>query len=188
MPIFEISSDHSLGFSHSGEVTVSGDGTVELTDEEVRQLVDLIKENDGETDVEELELEDLYPDIYETLDEACRQVAFDAEYEHWVIEGYEGGYYEDPDDLDERLAKLGYKCRVDKKDFLDEDGELDEYSYEDAKSEDLEKWIEEKRSTVENEASFLANLFDICPEIDGVDYEVEIPEAIVEMAYKEMGK
>ena len=47
MPAFNIYNEHSLGFSHSGEARVEGQGTAELTDEEVQKLVDLICENNG---------------------------------------------------------------------------------------------------------------------------------------------
>ena len=48
MPYFTIDFETVLGISHSGEVTAEGEGTVELTDEEVQQLIDLIRENGGE--------------------------------------------------------------------------------------------------------------------------------------------
>ena len=58
MLTFSTDTEISLGISHSGEVTADGTGTVELTDEEVQQLIDLIRENGGETNVEILELEE----------------------------------------------------------------------------------------------------------------------------------
>ena len=44
MPDFNIASEHSLGMSHSGEKTAYGEYVVNLTDEEVKALVDLIRE------------------------------------------------------------------------------------------------------------------------------------------------
>ena len=75
MPIFNIFIERSLGFSHSGEVCVSGDGSVELTDEEVKQLIELIREKGGVTDVDELVLEERYPENYKKLDDACYEIA-----------------------------------------------------------------------------------------------------------------
>lgn len=75
-----------------------GNCEVDLTDEEVRQLVDLIKENDGETDVEVLGLEFEYPDIYETLAEAYRDEASESRFTEMVIEGFENGYLGKPKD------------------------------------------------------------------------------------------
>ena len=69
MALYSIESEQCLGISHSGAVTVNGESAVELSDEEVDILVKLIKEK-GTTDVEELDLENLHPDIYKKLDEA----------------------------------------------------------------------------------------------------------------------
>lgn len=68
--------------SHSGAVTEDGTGTVELSDEEVDTLVRLMQEM-GTADVEELELEDRCPEIFEKLDDAYRGMAWRAEELHW---------------------------------------------------------------------------------------------------------
>ena len=87
MPIFNILTNSPLGVSHSGEVTVSGEDSVHLTDEEVQQLIDLIRENGGETNVEKLNLEERYPEIYERLDEVYHDAASSAAFREWVIGG-----------------------------------------------------------------------------------------------------
>ena len=74
MALYSIESEQCLGMSHSGAVTVNGESAVELSDEEVDILVKLIKENKS-TDVQDLDLEHLHPDIYEKLDEAYCQMA-----------------------------------------------------------------------------------------------------------------
>ena len=71
--------------SHTGEVTVDGESAVELSDEEVDILVRLIRENKT-TDVEELDLENLYPVIYDKLDTACYDMEYNAEEMHWLME------------------------------------------------------------------------------------------------------
>ena len=71
-----------------------GKGSVELEDSQVDQLVALIKEHNGETNVEALGLEEKYPEIYKTLDEASYDAASEANYRHWLIEGYLCGYFE----------------------------------------------------------------------------------------------
>ena len=55
MAEFEIECEKSLGWSHSGEVIIKCKSTVDLTDEEVKVLVNLIREK-GTADVEKLEL------------------------------------------------------------------------------------------------------------------------------------
>ena len=99
MPKFDIEVEISLGFSHSGGVYNDGYGEVELTDEEVNQLVNLMKEKDT-SDVEELDLKTVLPEIYQKLDEAYSTAANKAEEEHWLEDGYyhdECNNYDDAD-------------------------------------------------------------------------------------------
>ncbi len=197
MPIFNIFIERSLGFSHSGEVCVSGDGSVELTDEEVKQLIELIREKGGVTDVDELVLEERYPENYKKLDDACYEIAYKAEYNHWVIEGYENGWYEV--DYDEAISECeewyGFKYIFDLYKFLEDhpgyeadevksEDDIDEDDLSDAKTDVFFKWVEKYRGTLDEdaEASFLSEVFKLEPEIDGVDYDVEIPVDIIKMA------
>ena len=83
--LYSIETDVCLGMSHCGSVNAEGSGYVDLSDEEVKILVDLIREK-GTTDVEEMELEELHPEIFEKLDDAYREVASDAEELHWLWE------------------------------------------------------------------------------------------------------
>ena len=87
MATYEFEVDICLGFSHSGGVYNSGYGEVELSDEEVDQLVALMKGKDT-SDVGEMDLEKELPEIYKKLDAAYRDAAYDAEEEHWLEEGY----------------------------------------------------------------------------------------------------
>lgn len=197
MPVFNIFIETSLGFSHSGEVCASGDGNVVLTDEEVKQLVDLIREKGGVTDVEELGLKERYPEIYEKLDDACSDIAYTAERNHWVIEGFENGWYEV--DTDEAIAKCeehyGFQYVFDRAKFLEDhpgyeaeevksEEDIDEDDLSDAKTDAFFEWVDQYRGTLDEEAevSFLSDVFGLEPEVDDVDYEVEIPVDIVKMA------
>lgn len=195
MPVFKIYDEHSLGFTHCGEVIAEGEGEVELTDEEVQQLIDLIRENDGETDVEELELEDVYPEIYETLDDACRHAAYEAEYHHWIVEGYENQYYDisTSEAIDKCKEYYGFVFEFDKEKFLEENPDYEEDEIDDdviaeAEEEAFDQWVEEYRSTLNDhdEALFLAEVFELDPNIQDVDYEVVIPEGIVAMVEKQL--
>ena len=187
MPTFPIDTESVLGISHSGEVTAEGEGTVELTDEEVQQLIDLIRENGGETDVEKLELEEKYPEIYSKLDEAYREVARHAEYIHWVNEGYDNGWYDlSVDESSERCEEFGFHFEYNPDDFCDEDGEIDEDALEEAKSDALDEWVDEYRGQLNDyeAALFLAEVFDLEPNDAVFDYEysVDIPQEIINMA------
>ena len=192
MPVFSYVSDRFIGISHSGPVTADAEGSVELTDTEVTQLVDLIKENGGEYDVKKLDLQNKYPELYDKLDDACRSMAYKAEYDFWVIEGYENGYYDV--DTNEVIAlceeKYGFKFEFDEKKFREENGyEPDddiEDSVDEARCDAFDNWVEEYRCSLDHdeEIEFLSEVFGLEPNVDDVDYEVEIPDAIVDMAVK----
>ena len=191
MPIFHFSVEQFMGYSHSGSVMAYGTGTVELTDEQLQRLVALIREHGGETHVETLGLKDKYPDIYDVLDEACHDAAWRTAYNHWVIAGYENGWCDDPDDVIEKCEEeYGFKFEFDENAFREENGydpdeEIDEDEIEDARNDAFYEWVEAHRAELgdeDKEVQFLSDVFDIEPEMDGVDYEVEIPEEIVELA------
>lgn len=202
MPIFSIDTETVLGISQSGEVTAEGEGTVELTDEEVQQLIDLIRENGGETNVERLNLEEKYPEIYEMLDEAYHDAASSAAFREWAIEGYECSYFDEPDDFKKAVLAAGfleYKFEPTaemieqyREDYgLDEDDEIDQ--------DELEEYLEDEGlDTFYDCVSKYYNSLDEDGRLDfierfyaealedwdssGVDYVVKIPPAIIKMA------
>ena len=98
MKKFDFTIEICLGFqcNGSGEY-VEGKGSVRLEDSQVEQLVSLIKENGGETDVEKLGLKEKNPEIYAALDSASFDAASYANYKHWLIEGHLCGYFEVPE-------------------------------------------------------------------------------------------
>lgn len=69
MALCDIETEQSLGMSHYGPVSAEGVGTVELADEEVQTLIQLIREK-GTTDVEQLGIKEIHPEIYEKLRKA----------------------------------------------------------------------------------------------------------------------
>ena len=193
MALYSIESEQSLGISHSGEVTVNGESAVELSDEEVDILVKLIKENNS-TDVEELDLENLHPDIYSKLDEAYHDMAYNAEEIHWLREGYDNHYFEyDEDKLMDYCEKnLGFSFEFKPEEYFDED-ELEDYkespdSYEDEiyeeKNRVFSEWLDDYvESLSDDEArSFFYDHMDADLDMDNVDYTVEIPAAIIKKA------
>ena len=197
MPIYNITTENSLGFSHSGEVMACGKGSVELTDEEVRQLIELIREHDGSDDVEVLGLEGRYPDLYKKLDDASREIAYDAEYEHWILEGYYNEYYDvDLDEVMDMCAReydFHFECNP--KDFVDEVervskeyGNQIEWTVEDAahaaKIKAFYEWVADRFDKLDRKAGvhFLAETFQLAPDLSDFHYSVVIPEDIVGMA------
>ena len=194
MALYSIESEQCLGMSHHGAVTVNGESAVELSDEEVDILVKLIKEN-GTTDVDALDLENLYPDIYEKLDEAYSDMAYRAEEIHWLWEGYNNGYFEyDSEKLMDYCEKeLGFEFEYDVKDYyLDdpedleegEEPEIDEDMLEEDKSDAFSEWLDDYLSDLSDDEArdFFYNHMDADLNMDGVEYTVGIPEAIVAKA------
>ena len=190
MALYSIESEQCLGMSHHGAVTVNGESAVELSDEEVNILVKLIKEK-GTTDVEALDLENLYPDIYEKLDEAYSDMAYRAEEIHWLWEGYNNGYFEyDSEKLMDYCEKeLGFEFEYDVKDYyLDdpedleegEEPEIDEDMLEEDKSDAFSEWLDDYLSDLSDDEArdFFYNHMDADLNMDGVEYTVGIPDAI----------
>ena len=186
MPTFDIFTDSSLGYSHNGEVIASGEGSVELTDKEVQLLIDLIRENDGECDVNKLELKDKFPDIFEKLQDVYCNVAKDAEYDHWVLEGYENGWYDVPDEaiVEKCETKYGFSFEYNPEDFINEGkSKVDEDKLMDAKMEALYDWLDQYRiEHLDQEIAFLADVFNLHPNVDDIEYDVVIPTEIIELA------
>ena len=194
MALYSIESEQCLGMSHSGAVTVNGESAVELSDEEADILVKLIKEKDS-TDVEELDLKNLHPDIFDKLDKAYYKMAYDAEEMHWLWEGYENGYFEyDIDELMEYCEKnLDYTFEFDPEEYFDSEYDIEEYkedpeSYEDevydAKCQDFQEWLSDYVSGLSDDEArdFFYNHMDADLNLDDVDYTVEIPQAIIDKA------
>ena len=193
MALYSIESEQCLGMSHSGAVTVNGESAVELSDEEVDILVKLIKENDT-TDVEELDLENLHPTIYNKLDDAYRDMAYDAEEMHWLWEGYNNGYFEyDIDELMEYCEKeLGFSYEFKPEEYFDED-DLEYYkeypeSYEDeieeAKNDAFSEWLDDYVNGLGDDEArdFFYNHMNADLDMDNVEYTVGIPQAIINKA------
>lgn len=129
----------NLGFSHSGGDFNEEYGEVELTDEEVNQLVKLMKEKDS-SDIEEIGLKEALPEFYKKLDEAYKAVAHKAEEEHWLEDGYYRDVchnFENSDMIDFLKEKDSWNYEYDEEEFKDESGELDEEALFDAECDYL---------------------------------------------------
>ena len=194
MALYSIESEQCLGMSHHGAVTVNGESAVELSDEEVDILVKLIQEKNS-TDVGDLDLETLHPDIYKKLDEAYSDMAYRAEEIHWLWEGYNNGYFEyDSEKLMDYCEKeLGFEFEYDVKDYyLDdpedleegEEPEIDEDMLEEDKSDAFSEWLDDYVSGLDDDEArdFFYNHMDADLNMDGVEYTVGIPEAIIAKA------
>ena len=194
MSKFDIEVEICLGYSHCGGVYNDGCGEVELSDKEVEQLVNLMKEK-GTSDIVELELEEKLPEIYGKLDEAYKAVAHKAEEEHWLDEGYyhsECHNYEEADMIDYLIEQGAWNFEYDEEEFKDEDGEIDDDALWEAQSEYLhEEALDDYLAGLHGEEryDFLRNKVGIDVDVFECDYEIAIPSEIIALAFpKEKNK
>lgn len=185
MAVFKITSELPLGLSHFGEVLLPAESTVELTDEEVQSLVRLIEEKKT-IDLKKLELIQTHPIIYEKLKNAYRQMTQDAEEIYWLWEGFRNGYidYDEQELMKYCYASCGFKFDFDKNDYLDEDGEVDDESVEEAEREAFDAWLYDYLYNLEDAEfkDFMHNHMNTVLDVNYVQYRVKIPEAIINMA------
>ena len=171
---------------HSGSVGSTGCAAIELSDEEVKKIVDLIRAT-GTNDVEEMGLAEVHPDIFEKLDDAQRELAYNVEYSYWVYDGYENRYYECDmyEVMEYCIENHGFSFVYDESEYTDEDGSVVEDAVEEARLEAFEEWLDDFIYGLENDAAvdFIVNHLNL--EIETSDlpesYEVAIPEEILEM-------
>lgn len=193
MANFEIECEVSLGLSHYGEVTENGKGSVELTDEETEVLINLIREKKT-TDVNVMGLKESHPAIYEKLDKAYHKLAYKTEELHWLINGFENGYFEY--DLDEVMKYCEEHCGYEfvlKKDILP-DNVSPEFiatflevfkDNADFKRQDFCKWLPDYLSgiNIEEACDFMYSHLNAEVDMDDdVNYVVGIPPAIIDMS------
>ena len=141
------------------------------------------------------EQEIISAELYETLEEACRELGYHEAYVSWVIAGYEGHMADY--DIDEAIAtaekNYGFHFDFDeaayrKENELEPEDEIDDWEIEEVRNEAFYDWVDKYRKPLDEDADadFLDNVFNLCPEVDTYDYEVVIPDAIIEMAKKEL--
>lgn len=167
MAQYEIKFNKQDGWSYENPEIPVESGFVELTDEEVDILVNLMKQ--GNTyNVEELNMEELHPDIYDKLVETCDSVAFNVA----LAEAARDAHYYDEENT--FLDKLQEYCER-------------EYDYDESLG-DFRRWFYLFiQSWSCNQVCELYNKagVELCWEIlnfNGIepyDYEVTIPQAIV---------
>ena len=182
MNVFVVKTKVFIGVRCFGAaVTKTGEAILELTDEELKALVDLINETET-TDVEEMELEEKLPEIYDKIDEANLKAACIAEEDHWLEDGWGNpDVFEPTDYLEYAEKELGYKFEYNPEDYVDEDGELDEDTLEDEKIENFQEWLTNYKDALQGEErrDFMRQFINV--EIDDVDYKITIPQEIIDM-------
>ena len=162
---------------------IAGEGTVSLEDEQIDRLVALIKENGGETDIEQLNLESRCPDIYEALEEAYSDAVSAASYRYWLINGFVCGYYEEPDDLMSSLEEAGLFHYDPAPADLEE---LDEDNLKWSKEDAFHEWLDTYFNSLseDDQVLFLEKYYeDVVTDADPgcYIYDIEIPQGIIDL-------
>ena len=175
MKEFKISVEVCLGYHCSGRGEyATGDGSVMLKDEQVRQLVSLIRENGGETGGDGEGDPEGFQD---------REAAGEACYRHWLIYGFENGFLEEPDGLMETLEEAGLFKYKPASSGDEEEKEDDE----DAKNDAFNEWLGSYFDSLseDEQVKFVETYYDDLEDTNDIgvyDYTVEIPREIVDMA------
>ena len=190
MALYDFETTVYLGWGHSGEVSTTGTGQIELSDEDVELLVRLMKEN-RTSEYSKLKLSRRYPKLYNRLRRKYRKLAFETERHHWLIEGLDEGECDyDEENLMEYCLMNGEFTLPDY--YYDYEDETDD---EKIKEEYLEQALEEFRSWFSDYVKWLdpKDADYILCEVGGVEldfheyefcsaYSTELPEAITKLA------
>ena len=187
MAKFKIETEVFFGISHCGAVTENAEGFVELTEQDVNTLVELIKEQKT-ADIEELKLKKRYPEIYNKLFEAYREISSPVFILHWLWEGfYDPDCFEyDNEELKEYCRQnCGFVFDYDENDYL-ENGEINDICLKDDEDEVFNDWLITYLEGLEPDEAidfFYDHLnAELDGSMDGSEFEVQIPPEIVEMA------
>ena len=169
---------YEIEFKIWGEYPSSYEGVcqVELSDDEVQQLVALMQEHNT-SDTDELELEENLPRIYEKIHNSCDEVAIDILEKDWLDSAI--WHLSDSDyDEDELISycQAQYGCP----DFRqDKDGNFDDWLHDFWKIATREEQEDLCFNYMGFDESDLAEARGCC--CVGELYEITIPQAIVEM-------
>ena len=192
-----------LGYRHFGGAVYSESaGEVELTDDEVKKLVDLIKKNGFKTDVDEIKLSRKEPEIYNKLYDAYSDAFYCSLEKESFWDAYDKSLLRDANslmDLCEKKYGFDFDAMINNENYRDKylryggsylkkDGTPLKRYYKTVKKDFFSCWFDDfmKGLTRDEFDSFIEENFDDI-ELDHGEwpdrqYTIEIPKKIVEMA------
>ena len=165
----------SLGFCCTGgEVYREDNFAVELTDEQVAQIKDLLKDDADKAPAFE-QIRKHLPEIHDLIMEELYDIAYD----YVTVDGYENGYYEVSD---EDIMEEDIECG----DFDPTECEgYESYGDEDDKDDNrFELWAKWQREefqamNLHEQAEYVRERYQLEPDsTEGVDIEYYLPEEI----------
>ena len=164
--------------SHYGSTEASGTGTVVLTDDQAESIIRLARKKDT-ADVEQMQLRQEHPDIYDILDKAHRELAHKTEVDYWTWDSYLNGNY----DCD--MHEFMDYCKENLGFTFEPDEEMDEDAYEEMEVEAFQNWLDDYVGGLDPEEcrtffiEHMGMVIDSTFEPDG--YEVTLPNEILEV-------
>ena len=201
-----INEEICLGFSHCGSVSTTAQGEFEMPDEYVETIVALIREH-GTTDINELQLAELHPEVYEFLNENINKIYCIAEEAHFMRRGFAEGDWSEFDDnlIDYCERELGFEYDDEEEDYDDfyedeyeddeeydedeadeeeEDDDDDDDDYDYKRHSQFESWLRNYVETLTDQEllDFFYEHIDTGFGSCQSEYEIEIPQQIIDLA------
>ena len=167
-----------------------GSALIEISDEEVAQMVALMQQHNS-SKVKAIGLAEAMPELYKRLEDAYHDAAYRANALHWLDTALFEGEFDEMGLIEYCEQNCGYEYTksADEDDLYEEEEEYDEYEDEldDDKREDFHAWL-----AVYLERADLSTLHTIYLDYLGFDecvfdleedaYSVEIPQEIIKKA------
>lgn len=194
MKKYLIETEVDLGMSHCGSVCLEGKAYVELSDDEVSRLIQLMRET-GSTDVYDMELETVYPELFEKLNDACYEAAWTPTTLHWLNEGLEMAIG-DPEFDEENVglralmkkawSEFGFRFRYKAKDYTDSDGRINRNRIESDRLCAFKKFIDKLLEEMDDNEKIDFYLDNFKTSLEGTEiesYDLIIPQEIIDRAF-----
>lgn len=155
MPTYDISNEISLGWSHYSSVDTYGKSQITLSDAQVENLKRILETAYSEgkdlhkLDLRNTDLEHEDPELYKIFYDAYYDCAYQAEYEYWVVDGYQRSEVLDGIDWEHARyickERYGYNPQDIDNDDYDEDEDKDtKYEEEEAEYDfKFQNWFRE---------------------------------------------
>lgn len=180
MPKYLIKTKVVVGYYCMGAAVIeSGHADFSITDEQLSDLEALVQKT-GSHDIEKMKLAEVYPEIYEKLEEAYNNAAENAAMWHWNKEAWENrgakdGFEDFENEYDYKVAlryavsHLGFKPNSSRA------------KTEKGKRRHFERWLDDqiKNHRSEKLERLLDKLFLSEPEYAELDEEIQLPDQLL---------
>lgn len=170
MATYNIYYEHPLS-GNAEDDTIEGEGFLELSDDEVSQIVALLKKHEGKQDDALADMQSLMPSVYTRMDDAFRSIALDAEERFWLYRFFDDHQYDVS--MTELLAYCQDNCGF-AADSSDEQAVMDLFA----------SWLDKFAHALpyDDFRIFAHQQLHLGVDLSNVQYDIEIPVEVVIMA------